>query len=104
VVGIPAVLVAAMRAWEEEVPCLKEILAGLQTLTWDKYAILQVADAGAFPPLLALLQSRDKELCLLVTAVLANALAYSDTLFLSRMEFVNNMANALPSILELAKR
>lgn len=40
--GIPGVLVSAMRAWEEEVPCLREILAGMQTLTWDKYAVTQV--------------------------------------------------------------
>lgn len=41
-VGLPTVLVDAVAAWQEEVPCLREILAALQTLTWDKYAVSQV--------------------------------------------------------------
>jgi hypothetical protein len=45
-VGIPRVLVQAVDVWEEEVPCLREILAALQTLTWDKHAVKRVRQAG----------------------------------------------------------
>lgn len=41
-VGLPSVLLTALTAWQEEAPCLREILASIQTLTWDKYAIKSI--------------------------------------------------------------
>ncbi|CAM9536723.1 unnamed protein product, partial [Phaeothamnion confervicola] len=47
VAGIPEVVVDAIRSWEEEVPCLRELLGALQTLCWDKNTVRSVVDAGA---------------------------------------------------------
>lgn len=35
-VGLPLVLARSLRAWEEEVPCLRELLGAMQTLAYDK--------------------------------------------------------------------
>lgn len=103
-VGIPKVLASALTAWQEEVPCLREILAGIQTLTWDKNAVKAVLEAGALEPLVPLLGTRDQELAILTSAVIANILSYSDTLLLTNEEFVNMMADeAIPSLLKLAQ-
>jgi SpoU rRNA methylase family enzyme len=36
VAGVPAVVCGAIKQWEDEVLCLRELLGALQTLTWDK--------------------------------------------------------------------
>ncbi len=38
-VGLPAVLVTALHTWHEELPCLREILAALQTLSCDRHTV-----------------------------------------------------------------
>ena len=38
-VGLPAVLLQALQTWQEETPCLREILGSLQTLSWDKHTV-----------------------------------------------------------------
>ena len=48
-VGLPAVLIAALYTWQEEVPCLREILGALQTLSWDKHAVKSIVAAGTGP-------------------------------------------------------
>jgi len=45
-VGLPAVLIAALHTWQEEVPCLREILGALQTLSWDKHSVKSIVAAG----------------------------------------------------------
>ncbi|CAM9624081.1 unnamed protein product, partial [Sphacelaria rigidula] len=47
VAGIPSVLAAALREWEDDGPCLREILGALQTLCCDKATVLAVVNAGA---------------------------------------------------------
>lgn len=103
-VGIPRTLVSALNAWQEEVPCLREILAGLQTLTWDKYAVKAVVlEAKALPLLLPMLGTRDQELATLTAAVTANILSYADTLFLTNHENIQAMSEAIPDLLQLAQ-
>lgn len=41
-VGLPGVLARCLRAWEEEVPCLQELLAALQTFTYDKATVSSI--------------------------------------------------------------
>ena len=48
-VGLPAVLIAALHTWQEEVPCLREILGALQTLSWDKHSVKSIVAAGTGP-------------------------------------------------------
>ena len=103
-VGIPKTLVSALSAWQEEVPCLREILAGIQTLTWDKYAVKAVLEAGALTTLLPLLATNDQELGTLTAAVVANFLSYSDTILLTNQEFIQAMSEAIPDLLRLAQR
>ena len=40
--GIPAVVCTAVRQWEDEILCLRELLGALQTLTWDKQCVKSV--------------------------------------------------------------
>jgi hypothetical protein len=64
----------------------------------------QVVDVGAVAPLLTLLESRDQELRTLATAVVANSLAYSDTLLLANTLVIDTIATAIATLLDLAKR
>jgi len=65
---------------------------------------LQVVEAGAVTPLLALLETHDTELRILATAAVANALAFCDTTFLANTQLVEDVASAMDILLELVKR
>jgi len=39
VAGVPAVVCNAIKQWEDEILCLRELLGALQTLTWDKQCV-----------------------------------------------------------------
>lgn len=48
-VGLPRVLSHSLRVWEDEVPCLREVLAAIQTLAYDKATVkslLAVSEEG----------------------------------------------------------
>lgn len=45
-VGLPGVLSRSLRAWEEEVPCLRELLGAMQTLAYDKATVKAVVICG----------------------------------------------------------
>ncbi len=36
IAGVPAVICTAIKQWENEILCLRELLGALQTLCWDK--------------------------------------------------------------------
>ncbi|CAM9437859.1 unnamed protein product [Choristocarpus tenellus] len=101
--GIPAVLVEALRNWEEEVPCLREVLAALQTLCGDKATVMAVVDAGLVGPLTELLDAPDLELRLLATATASNTLAFSDTLLLAKEACIDTFSEAMPELLDSVK-
>lgn len=42
VAGVPSVVCGAIKQWEDEVLCLRELLGALQTLTWDKVCSIEV--------------------------------------------------------------
>lgn len=48
-VGLPRVLITALHTWQEEVPCLREILGALQTLSWDKHCVKSIVAPGTGP-------------------------------------------------------
>lgn len=45
VAGVPAVVCAAIKQWEDELLCLRELLGALQTLCWDKQCLKGVLQA-----------------------------------------------------------
>ncbi|CAM9724995.1 unnamed protein product [Discosporangium mesarthrocarpum] len=104
IAGIPVVLVEALKNWEEEVPCLREVLGALQTLCCDKSSVGAVVDAGLVVPLTDLLDTPDLELRRLVTATAANTLAFSDTLLLTKEACIDTFCDAMPDLLDSARR
>jgi hypothetical protein len=45
VAGVPAVVCGAIKQWEDEILCLRELLGALQTLCWDKQCVKGVLQA-----------------------------------------------------------
>uniref|UniRef100_A0A7S2S7X2 Armadillo repeat-containing protein 8 n=1 Tax=Rhizochromulina marina TaxID=1034831 RepID=A0A7S2S7X2_9STRA len=134
--GMPLVLVEALRRWEGEVSCSREILGALQTLCWDKACVLRVVEAGVTTILVDMLagdsrredpeegegrrsssiddeqgfasrgarqRQREAEAVLLAAVTLANILAYSDSVLLTKEEIVLDAARALPALLDLCQ-
>eukprot|EP01031_Cornospumella_fuschlensis_P040285 gene40285-49085_t len=79
VAGVPAVVCGAIKQWEEEVLCLRELLGALQTLTWDKQCVKGVLQCDIVPNLISFIQATDQEVSLLALATLSNLLSFSDT-------------------------
>ncbi|KAG5179912.1 hypothetical protein JKP88DRAFT_325324 [Tribonema minus] len=111
--GLPAVLVAALRQWSEEPPCLREVLGALQTLCWEQASARAVVDGGGVEPLLELLRAPggaraggagggggDAEMRTLAAAAAANLLAFADTVFLTDEACINAFFDAMEDILE----
>ena len=42
IAGVPAVVCAAIKQWDDEILCLRELLGALQTLCWDKQCVKAV--------------------------------------------------------------
>mmetsp|Transcript_6725 Transcript_6725/g.8338 ORF Transcript_6725/g.8338 Transcript_6725/m.8338 type:complete len:338 (-) Transcript_6725:701-1714(-) len=106
-VGIPKVLVDALRRWSSDQQCVRELLGALQTLSWDRGAVLLVVDAGLMPLLAELLRNstskgtENPDVQLLCTATLANLLSYVDSILLTKDEFVACVSDSLPLILKM---
>jgi len=81
--GVPSIVCAAIKQWEDEILCLRELLGALQTLCWDKNCIKPVLQADIIPHLFEYIQASDDEVSVLSLATVANILAFSDTLLLS---------------------
>eukprot|EP00903_Cladosiphon_okamuranus_P009407 g8971.t1 len=103
VAGIPSVLAAALREWEDDAPCLREILGALQTLCCDKATVLPVVDAGAMGSVLELLDTSNLELRMLSTAIAANVLAFSDSLLLTNEECIDGFLDVMEILLDAIK-
>lgn len=52
VAGVPAVVCGAIKQWDDEILCLRELLGILQTLTWDKNCVKGVLQADIVPSLI----------------------------------------------------
>jgi len=104
-VGIPRVVVEATQYWSEneDVPALRELMGALQTLTWDKATAQPTIESGAVFTVVELLTSIDMELQVLALAVIANLLAYVDTLLLENGEAVGTFSDGIDQMLEIAK-
>lgn len=56
VAGVPAVVCAAIKQWEDELLCLRELLGALQTLCWDKQCVKGVLQADIISHLIDFIQ------------------------------------------------
>lgn len=49
VAGVPAIVCLAIKQWEDEVLCLRELLGAFQTLCWDKQCVRSVLQTDIVP-------------------------------------------------------
>lgn len=56
VAGVPGVVCAAIKQWEDELLCLRELLGALQTLCWDKQCVKGVLQADIVSHLIDYIQ------------------------------------------------
>lgn len=54
--GVPAVVCGAIKQWEDEILCLRELLGSLQTLSWDKQCVKGVLQADIVSNLIEYIQ------------------------------------------------
>eukprot|EP01039_Chlorochromonas_danica_P011686 gene11686-13114_t len=103
IAGVPAVVCSAIKQWEEEVLCLRELLGALQTLTWDKQCVKGVLQADIIPSLVDLIQTSDQEVAVLSLATMSNILSFSDTLLLSDAVRIEHLGVAMPVLVDILK-
>ncbi len=58
VTGVPAVVCGAIKQWEDEILCLRELLGALQTLSWDRQCVKGVLQADIVSNLIVYAQVR----------------------------------------------
>lgn len=56
VAGVPAVVCGAIKQWEDEILCLRELLGALQTLSWDKQCVKGVLQSDVISNLIDYIQ------------------------------------------------
>lgn len=100
VAGVPAVVCGAIKQWEEEVLCLRELLGTLQTLCWDKQCVKGVVQADVVNNLIDYIQATDQEVSVLALATLSNILSYVDTILLSDTVLVEILGRSMPILVE----
>jgi hypothetical protein len=59
IAGVPAVVCGAIKQWEDEILCLRELLGALQTLCWDKQCVKGVLQTDIVPNLVDYIQVTD---------------------------------------------
>eukprot|EP01038_Epipyxis_sp_PR26KG_P011343 gene11343-15208_t len=103
VAGVPAVVCGAVKQWEDEVLCLRELLGSLQTLTWDRQCIKGVLQADIISNLIDYIQASDQEVSVLALATLANILYFSDTLLLTDTLIIEILGKGMQSLIEVLR-
>lgn len=103
---VPAVVCKAVLYWEDEILCLRELLAALQTLCWDKACVKHVLPVpGILPALFDHAQSNDQEVSILALATLANIFVFVDTalLFSAEQGVIDDISRLVPVLVEIVK-
>lgn len=103
VAGVPAVVCGAVKQWEDEILCLRELLGILQTLTWDKQCVKGVLQADIIPNIIDYIQATDQEIAVLSLATFSNILSYSDTLLLGDITALESLGAGMPVLVEILK-
>lgn len=89
-----------------QILCLRELLAALQTLCWDKLCVKSVLSCpGIFAALVDHAQSSDLDVSLLALATLANLLVWVDTAVLLSAEqgLIDEISAGMSVLLEVIK-
>lgn len=125
IAGVPAAVCTAIKQWEDEILCLRELLGALQTLCWDKQCVKGVLQADIIGNLIEYItvgspvrldahttavthcspssQASDQEVSVLALATLSNILSYSDTLLLADITTVESLGKGMPALLDALK-
>ena len=98
--GVPAIVCSAIKQWDEEPLCLRELLGALQTLCWDKQCVRGVLQADIVSHLIHYVPSPDQEVSVLALATLANILVFCDTLLLADSLVIEALGKGVPVLLE----
>ena len=102
VAGVPSVVCTAIKRWDDEVLCLRELLAALQTLCWDKLCIKSVLQhKEILKNVCDYINASDAEVSQLALAVLANTLSFADSLLLTDTVAIETLGTALPHVLKV---
>lgn len=102
--GIVGVVCDALKHWEDEAICVRELLATLQTLCWDKACVKAVLAQGVLENVLEYVQATDAEVSSAAAATLANVLSYCDTLLLSDEQAIHHLAANMGMVVERLKK
>lgn len=103
VAGVPAVVCGALKQWEDEVLCLRELIGALQTLTWDRQCVKGVLQADIISNLIDYIQASDQEVSVLALATLSNILSFCDTLLLSDMTMIETLGKGMQGFIEVLR-
>ena len=103
IAGVPTVVCAAIKQWDDEVLCLRELLGALQTLCWDKQCVKGVFQTDVVAQLVEYIQASDNEVSVLALGTLANMFFYSDTLLLSDASIVEVLGSAMLPLMEVLR-
>jgi len=99
--GVPGIVCSAIKQWDEEPLCLRELLGALQTLCWDKHCVRGVLQqTDIITNLVHYVPSPDQEVSVLALATLANILAFCDTLLLGDALVIEALGKGMPVLLE----
>jgi hypothetical protein len=100
-VGAPTVICSAVKQWEDEPRCLRELLGALQTLCYDKSCVRGVVASGVITNLIDYIQASDEEIAVLALSTLGNILSYCDTMFLEDEPVIDSLMPAMSLLLEI---
>eukprot|EP01035_Chromulina_nebulosa_P021732 gene21732-28125_t len=104
VAGVPAVVCATLKQWEDEILCLRELLGALQTLCWDKQCVRSVLQADIISQLNDYINSNDQEVSILALATLSNILVVSDSLLLSDTVSIEALGAGMVHLLDTVQQ
>lgn len=101
--GVPTVVCTAIKQWEDEVLCLRQLLGALQTLCWDKACVKGVLHADIVFHLIDYIQASDQDVSTIALCTLCNILYYSDNLLLPDLAVVDALCEAMPLLLHILR-
>ena len=103
VTGVSRVVISAIKRWEEEVLCVRELLGILQTLCWDRHGVSSLTNPEIISYLIGYIQASDDEVNVLALCTIANILYYSDTISFEDTNTSFEMRKAMPILLRTVR-
>lgn len=103
ITGVSRVVIAAIKRWEAEVLCVRELLGILQTLCWDRQGVSPLVNPEIISYLIGYMQASDDEVNVLALCTIANILYYSDTMSFEDTNTSFEMTKAMPILLRIVR-